>query len=286
MSGRDKTGRFVKGCKPGPGNPNVRRIAEHTRAIRDAVTADELRAVVRKLADQALAGDIQAARVLLDRCAGTPRPEREEPIPIPLPTIESAADLVPAFAAIFEALNAGTITVDEASKLAGMIEGSGDAFERRDLELRIKALEERGPPPPVKLPQVADSQGVVDALAIVNDRLGDGVIDIDQARKLVAMLKDQGDLLELRQIQAEMRDLRQVIATERPGAFGKHESRDDAFESAAVDLLSRLSIAGLSGTVAKPADDAPPDEHEAYAARMRAIGEIVASRRTTDRDRP
>jgi hypothetical protein len=143
MTGRDKTGRFVKGCKPGPGNPQVRRLAEHTAAIRSAITGDDLVAVLHKLRDQALEGDVAAARVLLDRIAGTPRTEREPAIDIDLPEIRSAADIVAAFGAVHQALAAQRINVAEARALVGLLDSQGVAFERNDLELMIRDLKKQ-----------------------------------------------------------------------------------------------------------------------------------------------
>lgn len=78
MSERDSKGRFLKGCKGGPGNPKVKRQAELQAAVREAVTAEELQQVLRSLRDAALdesnsvSDRVQCARVLLERTCGKP----------------------------------------------------------------------------------------------------------------------------------------------------------------------------------------------------------------------
>ena len=69
---RDDRGRFVQGNAGGPGNPYARQVAEHRKALMDAVTPNDVKRVVRVLIDKALSGDIQAARILLDRLLGPP----------------------------------------------------------------------------------------------------------------------------------------------------------------------------------------------------------------------
>ena len=75
--GRDELGRFVPGCLPGPGRPPVpdfrRVVAERLAANGGSVDAVlyELFAALRA---EAIAGNVAAARVLLDRLA----PEQAE----------------------------------------------------------------------------------------------------------------------------------------------------------------------------------------------------------------
>jgi hypothetical protein len=70
--GRDARGRFTPGCPPGPGNPYAGRVARLREAGWDSVKPAEVKQVYRKLLALALAGDVQAARLLLDRLLGPP----------------------------------------------------------------------------------------------------------------------------------------------------------------------------------------------------------------------
>lgn len=73
-SGRDCLGRFQKGNAGGPGNPLARKASQLRSMLMRSVTASELRNVVKALVQAAIAGDVQAARVLLDRVLGPPTP--------------------------------------------------------------------------------------------------------------------------------------------------------------------------------------------------------------------
>ena len=70
--GRDNRGRFVDGNPGGPGNPHAKQTAEMRSRIREAVTPDDLAAVVRVLIDKAKGGELGAIRELFDRTVGKP----------------------------------------------------------------------------------------------------------------------------------------------------------------------------------------------------------------------
>ena len=71
-NGRDAGGRFAKGNPGGPGNPFARRVARLRSLLLDAVSDDDLRAVVAKMVEKAKAGDVAAAREVLTRTIGKP----------------------------------------------------------------------------------------------------------------------------------------------------------------------------------------------------------------------
>lgn len=72
-SNRDRQGRFVPGHHaPGPGNPFARRTAALRSALLAAVSEKDLKAIVAKLVKLAKAGDVIAAREVLNRCVGRP----------------------------------------------------------------------------------------------------------------------------------------------------------------------------------------------------------------------
>lgn len=73
---RDARGRFQPGCQPGPGRPPGSKAID-LRAVAHAAAQDEgfdlhaaLWRVVRALTDAAEAGDVGAAKLLLDRLCG------------------------------------------------------------------------------------------------------------------------------------------------------------------------------------------------------------------------
>src|ERR1700731_2757092 len=59
-SERDGRGRFAPGNKGGPGNPFARRSATLRQAMLDAVTAEDLQALVRQLIQKARDGEVAA----------------------------------------------------------------------------------------------------------------------------------------------------------------------------------------------------------------------------------
>ena len=70
-NGRDPaSGRFAARNTFGQGNPNHRRVAELRAALLDAVSPEDLRAIVGKLIERAKAGDLACARELFDRIYG------------------------------------------------------------------------------------------------------------------------------------------------------------------------------------------------------------------------
>ena len=72
-NGRDPvTGYFGKGNNFSRGNAGARRMQELRQAVLDAVTVDQVKAVINKLAEQATSGDVSAARVFLEQVIGKP----------------------------------------------------------------------------------------------------------------------------------------------------------------------------------------------------------------------
>ncbi len=77
-NGRRADGRFATGNAGGPGNPHARQTADIRRLIREAVTDDDLRAVVRCVVKKAKSGEPWAVKELLDRLAGKPTQAADE----------------------------------------------------------------------------------------------------------------------------------------------------------------------------------------------------------------
>jgi hypothetical protein len=71
-NGRDSRGRFAKGNAGGPGNPYARRCAALRKAAAQAISDEDLVALMRKLLQQALGGDVAAARLVLLYAVGRP----------------------------------------------------------------------------------------------------------------------------------------------------------------------------------------------------------------------
>lgn len=73
VEGRDNKGRFVKGNRGGPGNPQARNVSNWRRALADTVSNADVKKVAKELTKAAKGGEPWAIRELLDRCLGKPQ---------------------------------------------------------------------------------------------------------------------------------------------------------------------------------------------------------------------
>jgi ethanolamine utilization microcompartment shell protein EutS len=86
----------------------------------------------------AKSGDMQAARLILDRIAP---PRKGRPVALELPSVETAEDVVKALGVVVAETASGTITPEEAVVVAGVLEAKRKAIETVDIERRLAALE-------------------------------------------------------------------------------------------------------------------------------------------------
>jgi hypothetical protein len=131
--GRNTDGTFA------PGNPGKPRGARH-RATQAALALldGEAEALTRKAVESALAGDVAALRLCLERI--TP-PCRDAPVTFALPPMTCAQDAAHGAAAVLAAVSAGDLTPLEAAQIMGLIETYRRTLETCDLETRVAALE-------------------------------------------------------------------------------------------------------------------------------------------------
>lgn len=73
VNGRDEFGRFVKGNRIGKGNPFAKKVARLRAALLGAITPADVRAIIKKLINQARTGDLAAAKEVFDRAVGRPQ---------------------------------------------------------------------------------------------------------------------------------------------------------------------------------------------------------------------
>ena len=71
-NGRDGRGRFAPGNRGGPGNPHAAQVSRLRSALLDAITPDDMRAIISALIGKARSGDVHAASVLFERVLGKP----------------------------------------------------------------------------------------------------------------------------------------------------------------------------------------------------------------------
>lgn len=130
--------RWPKGVS---GNPAGRAKGSRHRALiaLDQIGQVAATGLLRTVIREAMAGDMQAARILMDRLWPAPRGRH---VRLALLPINSAADLAKALSQTVVAVAAGEITPEEASTIATVMETTRRAFELGAIEDRIKALED------------------------------------------------------------------------------------------------------------------------------------------------
>ncbi|TRZ68253.1 MAG: hypothetical protein D4R98_02565 [Comamonadaceae bacterium] len=125
-------GKFAKGNKASPGRPPGRgKVAE----LREKL-AQDVEAVIGIVREQALAGDPQAIRILLDRVLPSLRPV-ELPTPLDLPE----GNLAHQAHAVVQAVADGDIAPSQAAQIITALGGVAKIIETTDLLDRITKLE-------------------------------------------------------------------------------------------------------------------------------------------------
>ena len=122
------------------GNPAGRRRGTKNKITlaAEALLDGEAEALTRKAVELALAGDVAALRLCMDRIVP---PRRDRYVRFELRTLATAADAVKAAAAVTAAVAAGDVTPSEAGELAKVIDMFTRAIETHDHAARIAELE-------------------------------------------------------------------------------------------------------------------------------------------------
>jgi len=131
---------FPKGVSGNPaGKPKGTRNKIERPIV--ALMGQHAEAVAQRVIDEALQGDLQACRLVLERVSPAPK---DRPINLPdLPSTHNVAGVSEAQQRILEAVADGVVTPSEGSTLSGILEARRKALETHELEQRILALENR-----------------------------------------------------------------------------------------------------------------------------------------------
>ena len=132
-SDRGQRGRFAPGNKLSPGRPPGRGPGAELRAV----LATDLDKIIDVLKAQALAGDPQAIRIVLDRVLPALRP-------VDLPTtldIPADATLADQARAVVRAAADGDLSPTQAAQIVTALGGVAKIVEVTELVARIEALE-------------------------------------------------------------------------------------------------------------------------------------------------
>jgi hypothetical protein len=141
--------------KPGQsGNPKGRPKGVRNRATMIALASmeGELDAIVKRVIEAAKAGDMVAARLVVDKLIPA---VKDRPVRINLPQITDVATCNQAQAQITASVASGDLLLSEGEALAGLVEHQRRALETHDLAKRVEALEKQ---PTRKNHEHADSQ--------------------------------------------------------------------------------------------------------------------------------
>jgi len=132
-------GKFQKGQS---GNPNGK-----TRGTKNKVTLaaeimlkGELENICRRLIQEALSGNIQALKMVLDRIMPV---RKDRPIEIDLPPLKTSSDALRAISVIVESVGDGSISPNEGEALSKIVNVYVNAIESHDYENRLLMLEGR-----------------------------------------------------------------------------------------------------------------------------------------------
>lgn len=128
---------FTKGQSGNPaGKPKGTR--NRMTALATAVLEKDVEAIAKVITTAALRGDLQAARLVIERLCP---PMRERPIDLELPDTTSSGGIALAQQAILQAVARGDLVPGEGTILTGIVEQHRRALETQDLEARIVTLE-------------------------------------------------------------------------------------------------------------------------------------------------
>ena len=134
-AGRTAKGTFAVGNPGGPGRPPGRGPVAEMRAA----LGTDLDRILSTLKTQALAGDVQAIRIILDRVLPSLRPV-ELPTALALPAGSGLAEQA---RAVMQAAADGELTPGQAAQVIAALGGVAKIVETVELVARIERLEER-----------------------------------------------------------------------------------------------------------------------------------------------
>lgn len=108
--------------------------------LAEKLMSDDVEGVVKSVVDAAKAGDMTAARVILDRIAP---PRKDATISIELPEITTLEDVAKAMGMVVQAAANAEIGLSEADTLTKLLQGYATAIESTDVVKRLELLEQR-----------------------------------------------------------------------------------------------------------------------------------------------
>jgi hypothetical protein len=141
MATRVKNAQKTRGRPFPPGNDGRPKGARNKRTcLAEQIMSEDLESVARAVVREAQNGDMQAAKLVLDRVAPG---RRGRPVEFTLPAETDAAGISVAFDTVLKEVAAGQISPEEAASIAALLEARRKVAETAELAERIAALEQR-----------------------------------------------------------------------------------------------------------------------------------------------
>lgn len=132
------TGKYKKGFSGNPkGKPKGTRNKSSLAA--EALLEGSLDKICKKVEEEALKGNMQAAKMILERLLP---PRKDRCIEVDLPSVHTFEDVLNAIGFIVNAVGKGSITPSEGELLARMVKSYSKALEAYQFEFRLKNLED------------------------------------------------------------------------------------------------------------------------------------------------
>jgi hypothetical protein len=144
-----KRGRWSKGQS---GNPAGRPAGARNQATlaREALLESHAEELIEKTIQVALAGEIPALKICLERLIPL---RRQRPIHLALPELGAPGALGQTTLALIQAVAAGEVTPEEAESVARLLLAHSQVVAADDHEARLAALEAKLAPGPADKPQ-------------------------------------------------------------------------------------------------------------------------------------
>jgi hypothetical protein len=135
--GKQAETRFKPGASGNPeGRPKGSRNA--TTLALESLLDGQAQALTQKAVELALAGDLTALRICLDRILP---PRKDRPVTFTFPSITSVGEAAATISAVLAAVAAGELTPAEASEVGKLIDVYVKAVEATELVERLERLE-------------------------------------------------------------------------------------------------------------------------------------------------
>jgi hypothetical protein len=136
-AGRDQAGRFRKGVSGNPaGMP--KGVRHRASQAAEKIFADDLKGIAEVVTREAKAGAPWACRLVV---ASFLPPPRTRAVQFALPPIRSASDIPLALTQVLGLIADGTLTPQEGSEVASLVDCLRASFEVDQLTARVEALQ-------------------------------------------------------------------------------------------------------------------------------------------------